>query len=289
MNIDYVSSPSFYINLTNRFRVPQGYGKIKIDLSKGDNIFHLSGPRSGNDQESEIKPCFVRLKNCRASRRSGLFWQVKKVKLQDNTVELQYDGVEIEKTEAKVKADTRHLMLRQEGELLENENLHTCGKCGYSTKTLKYYRSHMLTHYTEVFNKVLPRTKPFICPLCYKTHSVRLDLLRHYAVHGKVFEMTNLTPDELKYPKKNQSFDCLKRDRKFKNRLNMRRHLLTHYYNIIFKILPTTKPFVCPVCERTFCDRLTLARHYAFKHRKVFQLTDSTPEDWKWTEKKKLS
>ena len=38
-------------------------------------------------------------------------------------------------------------------------------------------------------------------------------------------------------------------------------------------------PFTCPECSREGSrDRITLARHYAFAHNKLFEMTDVTPE-----------
>ena len=38
-------------------------------------------------------------------------------------------------------------------------------------------------------------------------------------------------------------------------------------------------PFTCPECSREgWRDRITLARHYAFAHNKLFKMTDVTPE-----------
>ena len=38
-------------------------------------------------------------------------------------------------------------------------------------------------------------------------------------------------------------------------------------------------PFTCPECSREgWRDRITLARHYAFAHNKLFEMTDVTPE-----------
>ena len=38
-------------------------------------------------------------------------------------------------------------------------------------------------------------------------------------------------------------------------------------------------PFTCPECSREgLRDRFTLARHYAFAHNKLFEMTDVTPE-----------
>ena len=44
-------------------------------------------------------------------------------------------------------------------------------------------------------------------------------------------------------------------------------------------MLPGVSPFTCPECSREGSrDRITLARHYAFAHNKLFEMTDVTPE-----------
>ena len=44
-------------------------------------------------------------------------------------------------------------------------------------------------------------------------------------------------------------------------------------------MLPGVSPFTCPECEKDASrDRITLTRHYAFAHNKLFEMTDVTPE-----------
>ena len=45
------------------------------------------------------------------------------------------------------------------------------------------------------------------------------------------------------------------------------------------KVLPGVAPFTCPECDKDASrDRITLTRHYAFAHNKLFEMTDVTPE-----------
>ena len=44
-------------------------------------------------------------------------------------------------------------------------------------------------------------------------------------------------------------------------------------------MLPGVAPFTCPECDKDASrDRITLTRHYAFAHNKLFEMTDVTPE-----------
>ena len=36
--------------------------------------------------------------------------------------------------------------------------------------------------------------------------------------------------------------------------------------------LPVQKPFLCPICQNPSRDKITLLRHYAFGHKKVFEI-----------------
>merc|ERR1712110_544338 len=63
-----------------------------------------------------------------------------------------------------------------------------------------------------------------------------------------------------------------------KDNFNLRNHILSHYYQVFFQVLPDSKPYPCPICDSHKRDRITLARHYAFVHKKIFEMTDVTPE-----------
>merc|ERR1712062_263495 len=47
---------------------------------------------------------------------------------------------------------------------------------------------------------------------------------------------------------------------------------------VFYEVLPDSKPFPCPDCDSTSRDRITLVRHYAFTHKKLFEMTDVTPD-----------
>ena len=43
-------------------------------------------------------------------------------------------------------------------------------------------------------------------------------------------------------------------------------------------MLPKRKPFKCPICGKSSKSKISLARHYAFLHKKIFEMTDLTHE-----------
>lgn len=71
---------------------------------------------------------------------------------------------------------------------------------------------------------------------------------------------------------------CPKCDQICKDSSNFKNHLLSHYYTDFYEVTPSKKPFACPTCGKENRDRITLIRHYAFKHNMLFELTDVTPE-----------
>jgi len=73
--------------------------------------------------------------------------------------------------------------------------------------------------------------------------------------------------------------ECPKCKQICKDNSNLRNHVLSHYYHVFYDILPTCKPFECPICGNSSRDRITMVRHYAFTHKKFFEMTDVTPED----------
>ena len=54
---------------------------------------------------------------------------------------------------------------------------------------------------------------------------------------------------------------------------NLKNHLLSHFYPQFYELLPGSKPFPCPICEKENRDRITLLRHYAFAHNKAIEIT----------------
>merc|ERR1719232_1536923 len=72
--------------------------------------------------------------------------------------------------------------------------------------------------------------------------------------------------------------ECFKCGQVCKDNSNLKNHVLSHYYQVFYEVLPDSKPYPCPICESTSRDRITLVRHYAFTHKKFFEMTDVTPE-----------
>ena len=73
-----------------------------------------------------------------------------------------------------------------------------CPKCDKKFKSNVSMQKHALSHFYQVFFDVLPDCHPFSCPICGKKNRERYTLVRHYALtHKKVFQMTDLVPEEL--------------------------------------------------------------------------------------------
>ena len=72
--------------------------------------------------------------------------------------------------------------------------------------------------------------------------------------------------------------DCCKCGLVCKDLSHLKNHILSHFYQNFYAVLPSNKPYECPVCSKLNRDRITLTRHYAFTHNKLFELTDLTPE-----------
>jgi len=73
--------------------------------------------------------------------------------------------------------------------------------------------------------------------------------------------------------------ECPKCGQVCKDNSNLKNHVLSHYYQVFYDVLPDCKPFACPLCGNPSRDRITMVRHYAFTHKKLFEMTDITPED----------
>jgi len=80
---------------------------------------------------------------------------------------------------------------------------------------------------------------------------------------------------------------CFKCGKVCKNLSNLKNHVLSYYYQVFFDVLPDREPYLCPHpdCNNRppSRDRITLVRHFAFYHRKLFEMTEVTPEDFKIT------
>jgi len=71
--------------------------------------------------------------------------------------------------------------------------------------------------------------------------------------------------------------DCKDKKENFKN------HFLSHYYDCFTSVLPSSPPYACPEadCKNVSRDKITLLRHYAFTHKKMFTMTDVTEDKLK--------
>ena len=73
--------------------------------------------------------------------------------------------------------------------------------------------------------------------------------------------------------------ECPKCGQVCKDNSNLKNHVLSHYYQVFYDVLPVAKPFPCPICGNCSRDKITMVRHYAFTHKKLFEMTDVTTED----------
>ena len=71
------------------------------------------------------------------------------------------------------------------------------------------------------------------------------------------------------------------------NASNLRNHALNHFKEPLLKLLPTSKPFKCPICNNPNRDQTTLLRHFAFSHKMVFEYATEDDFKAKCLEKKK--
>ena len=64
---------------------------------------------------------------------------------------------------------------------------------------------------------------------------------------------------------------------------NLKNHLLNHFKDSLFQLLPTSIPFSCPECQVPHRDKITLLRHYGWKHSMIYKFASN--EDLKPREK----
>merc|ERR1712012_26486 len=73
--------------------------------------------------------------------------------------------------------------------------------------------------------------------------------------------------------------DCKDKKDNFKN------HYLSHYYDVFNPFLPSSPPYACPEAEcrgkEAVRDKITLLRHFAWTHKKMYSMTDVTEEKMK--------
>jgi len=235
-----------------------------------------------------VRPCSVQLRKWSPS--SYLQLDVEN-SYQDDVEDRSSDSEDEKIWEEKEETYDEHLLQRS---LKMNKNKTTsdleCHKCGRISKSYAHHKRHVLSHYYKVFHNVLPNIRPFLCPVCNMYFRDKTTLVHHYAFsHKKANEMTDCYIEEASIAslvssdgesKRTTSLSkCPKCDKKLKSKTSMRKHALSHYYPVFFDVLPDSHPFDCPICGKKSRDRATLTSHYAFGHRKVFQLTDLTAED----------
>lgn len=254
MSIDYCSTP--HESQTRKYRTLSSWGKISLkwrdikipmqgkdvlSLPSGSGKIEDNGVGCWNMRLGNIRTCSVRLKRYKPS--PGLFWDVEKVKLKDETV-LKYNGIVIQEID-KVKSEVKSQM-----------------------KTRRDANSRRRARLGD------------LAPDLIKGIGVK-------SVDGDGEPQIKAGLVNNKDPSKTREFFyCPKCDKKFRKRWDMRKHVLSHYKQLFYSLLPDKEPLCCPVCQMSCSCRQTLMRHYALGHNKVFQLTDLTPEDLKFTRKK---
>ena len=69
------------------------------------------------------------------------------------------------------------------------------------------------------------------------------------------------------------------------DKANFKNHFLSHYYDVFTSVLPSSPPYICPETEcrdkEAVRDKITLLRHYAFTHKKMYTMTDVTEDKLK--------
>jgi hypothetical protein len=97
-NINYCPPPREPV--LRRCRVPDMLGKIRVDFNR-NHVLSMPSDRLDNENspisdQSKIilTPCSVKVEKCKLSS-SSLVWDVEKVLLEDQTVQLLYHGVKV--------------------------------------------------------------------------------------------------------------------------------------------------------------------------------------------------
>ena len=74
------------------------------------------------------------------------------------------------------------------------------------------------------------------------------------------------------------SSSCFKCGLPCKSLAHRKNHILSHFYSAFHSVLPSSNPFVCPQCGQISRDRITLIRHFAFSHKKMYEFTGVSEE-----------
>ena len=139
-----------------------------------------------------------------------------------------------------------------------------------STKTVDS-KEERISDSTSVTEKDWPQENSFNTPgssVLDKTSAV------------KKASSSKQTPSSSKKSDANE-WTCSKCSYSCKSSYRNKNHILSHYYSDFKFILPSCPPFRCPECQREVRDKITLTRHYAFTHKKLFEVTDLTEEKLK--------
>ena len=154
-----------------------------------------------------------------------------------------------------------------------------------------------------LITKMLELLKKYGCEFCSQRFDTKPNLSQHERTHLKAHQKkVNEDPDYVRKKLKlnadgtprskehketkmgsvqkhdNETGpECFKCGQVCKDTANLRNHVLSHYYRVFDPLIPQVKPFPCPVCEKPSRDKITLIRHFAFTHNKVFELTEVTP------------
>ena len=74
-----------------------------------------------------------------------------------------------------------------------------CSICDKKCNKSYNLKNHILSHFYDKFESIVPNSKPFACPTCGAESRDRIDILRHLAfTHKKLYEVTHLTEEEMK-------------------------------------------------------------------------------------------
>merc|ERR1711915_355575 len=81
--------------------------------------------------------------------------------------------------------------------------------------------------------------------------------------------MPKIPANSTKVSKTSTKYQCRKCDQILNNYMHAKRHFLSHYYYVFDGLLPSN---TCPICKKDHRDGSTLRTHYAFAHKKLFEL-----------------
>ena len=128
-----------------------------------------------------------------------------------------------------------------------------------------------LTVNTSLLNTNLDtKTKPLKSKMTKRSNSIS----KKEAIQGR-------NDEEIKQDvvgQERSSGSCFKCGLPCRSLAHRKNHILSHYYSAFTSLLPTSSPYVCPQCSQISRDRITLIRHFAFSHKKMYQFTGVTED-----------